>query len=128
MIKAVIRVIGLTFLNFLVFINSKSIDIFQLVNDFSSLPILKTLSLNSTFILIGIAISILASLLIEFFKPFIEVYLMFYLKITFYFFINLVSLSTIYIALRVYGYSRMYLLVYLLTSTLLLFITDKKLK
>ena len=79
MIKAVIRVIGLTFLNFLVFINSKSIDIFQLVNDFSSLPILKTLSLNSTFILIGIAISILASLLIEFFKPFIEVYLMFYI-------------------------------------------------
>ena len=42
--------------------------------------------------------------------------------------INLVSFSTIYIALRVYGYSRMYLLIYLLTSTLLLFITDKKLK
>ena len=100
MIKAVLRVIGLTFLNFLVFINSKSIDIFQLVNDFSSLPILKTLSLNSIFIFIGIAISIFAALLIEFFKPFIEVYLMFYLKITFYFFINLVSLSTIYIALR----------------------------
>ncbi len=128
MIKAVLRVIGLTFLNFLVFINSKSIDIFQLVNDFSSLPILKTLSLNSTFIFIGISISIFAALLIEFFKPFIEVYLMFYLKITFYFFINLVSLSTIYIALRVYGYSRIYLFIYLLTSTLLLLITDKKLK
>ncbi|MDC3227018.1 hypothetical protein OBA39_02835 [Acidimicrobiaceae bacterium] len=128
MIKTLIRVISLTFLNFLVLVNSSSIDIFQLVNDFSSIPILRTLSLNSTFILVSIAISIFAALLIEFFKPFIEVYLMFYLKITFYFFINLVSFSTIYIALRVYGYSRMYLLIYLLTSTLLLFITDKKLK
>ncbi len=128
MIKTLIRVISLTFLNFLVLVNSSSIDIFQLVNDFSSIPILRTLSLNSTFIFVSIAVSIFAALLIEFFKPFIEVYLMFYLKITFYFFINLVSFSTIYIALRVYGYSRMYLLIYLLTSTLLLFITDKKLK
>ena len=128
MIKVLIRFLGLTFLNFLVLSSSEYLDIFQLINDFSSLPVMRTFTLNTTFIFISISISFFSILLIEFFKPFIEVYLMFYLKITFYFFINLVSLSTIYIAFRVYGYSRLYLLIYLFTSSALLLITDKKFK
>ncbi len=128
MIKVLIRFLGLTFLNFLVLSNSEYIDILQLINDFSSFPVMRTFTLNTTFIFISISISFFSILLIEFFKPFIEVYLMFYLKITFYFFINLVSLSTIYIAFRVYGYSRLYLLIYLFTSSALLLITDKKFK
>jgi len=128
MIKVLIRFLGLTFLNFLVLSSSEYLDIFQLINDFSSLPVMRTFTLNTTFIFISISISFFSILLIEFFKPFIEVYLMFYLKITFYFFINLVSLSTIYIAFRIYGYSRLFLLIYLFTSSALLLITDKKFK
>lgn len=128
MIKVLIRFLGLTFLNFLVLSSSEYIDILQLINDFSSLPVMRTFTLNTTFIFISISISFFSILLIEFFKPFIEVYLMFYLRITFYFFINIVSLSTIYIAFRIYGYSRLYLLIYLFTSSALLLITDKKFK
>ena len=128
MIKVLIRFLGLTFLNFLVLSSSEYIDILQLINDFSSLPVMRTFTLNTTFIFISISISFFSILLIEFFKPFIEVYLMFYLRITFYFFVNLVSLSTIYIAFRIYGYSRLYLLIYLITSSALLLITDKKFK
>ena len=128
MIKVLIRFLGLTFHNFLVLSSSEYLDIFQLINDFSSLPVMRTFTLNTTFIFISISISFLSILLIEFFKPFIEVYLMLYLKITFYFFINLVSLSTIYIAFRIYGYSRLFLLIYLFTSSALLLITDKKFK
>jgi len=128
MIKVLIRFLGLTFLNFLVLSSSEYIDILQLINDFSSLPVMRTFTLNTTFIFISISISLFSILLIEFFKPFIEVYLMFYLRITFYFFVNLVSLSTIYIAFRIYGYSRLYLLIYLFTSSALLLITDKKFK
>mgnify|MGYP006108293483 CR=1 FL=1 len=128
MIKTISRLIGLTALNFFVLTNSESIDIFQLVYDFSKLPLLNTFSIELIYVFISIAISFVALMLIEFFKPFIEIYLMFYLKISFYFFINLVSLSTIYIALRIYGYSRVNLLIYLLFSTILLFLTDKKFK
>jgi len=128
MIKVLIRFLGLTFLNIIVLSSSEYIDILQLINDFSSLPVMRTFTLNTTFIFISISISFFSLLLIEFFKPFIEVYLMFYLRITFYFFINLVSLSTIYIAFRIYGYSRLYLLIYLFTSSALLLITDKKFK
>ena len=128
MIKVLIRFLGLTFLNILVLSSSEYIDILQLINDFSSLPVMRTFTLNTTFIFISISISFFSILLIEFFKPFIEVYLMFYLRITFYFFINLVSLSTIYIAFRIYGCSRLYLLIYLFTSSALLLITDKKFK
>ena len=126
--KVIIRLSGLTVLNFFVLTNSEYIDIFQLVYDFSKLPLFKTFSIELIYVFISLTISFLALSLIEFFKPFIEIYLMFYLKISFYFFINLVSLSTIYIALRIYGYSRANLLLYLLTSTILLFITDKKFK
>jgi len=128
MIKVLIRFLGLTFLNIIVLSSSEYIDILQLINDFSSLPVMRTFTLNTTFIFISISISFFSILLIEFFKPFIEVYLMFYLRITFYFFVNLVSLSTIYIAFRIYGYSRLYLLIYLFTSSALLLITDKKFK
>lgn len=128
MMKIILRVSGLTALNFFVLTNSEYIDIFQLVYDFSKLPLFKTFSIQLIYVSISLTISFVALVLIEFFKPFIEIYLMFYLKISFYFFINLVSLSTIYIALRIYGYSRANLLLYLFTSTILLFITDKKFK
>lgn len=126
--KIIIRISGLSALNFFVLTNSDYIDIFQLVYDFSKLPLLNTFSIELIYLIISLTISLLALGLIQFFKPFIEIYLMFYLKISFYFFISLVSLSTIYIAFRIYGYSRANLLLYLFASTVLLFMTDKKFK
>mgnify|MGYP005698546933 CR=1 FL=1 len=128
MMKIIIRISGLSALNFFVLTNSDYIDIFQLVYDFSKLPLLNTFSIELIYLIISLTISLLALGLIQFFKPFIEIYLMFYLKISFYFFISLVSLSTIYIAFRIYGYSRANLLLYLFASTVLLFMTDKKFK
>ena len=126
--KIIIRISGLSALNFFVLTNSDYIDIFQLVYDFSKLPLLNTFSIELIYLIISLTISLLALGLIQVFKPFIEIYLMFYLKISFYFFISLVSLSTIYIAFRIYGYSRANLLLYLFASTVLLFMTDKKFK
>jgi hypothetical protein len=126
--KIIIRISGLSALNFFVLTYSDYIDIFQLVYDFSKLPLLNTFSIELIYLIISLTISLLALGLIQFFKPFIEIYLMFYLKISFYFFISLVSISTIYIAFRIYGYSRANLLLYLFASTVLLFMTDKKFK
>ena len=50
---------------------------------------------------------------LKIFRPFIEIYLLHFLKFNFYFLINLISISTIYIVFRIYGYSRLYLLIYL---------------
>ena len=86
--KIILRVSGLTALNFFVLTNSEYIDIFQLVYDFSKLPLFRTFSIQLIYVSISLTISFLALVLIEFFKPFIEIYLMFYLKISFYFFIN----------------------------------------
>ena len=51
---------------------------------------------------------------------------MYYLRFSFYFLINLVSVSTIYIVYRIYGYSRLWLLIYLFLSSLVMYISDKK--
>ena len=123
--KALIRILTISILNFYTLKLSLFIDVDQFKRDIDIFYVFQNVSYDIVFILISISVAFLTVVLTLFFKPFIEVYLIFHLKISFYFFINLVSISTIYLAFRVYGYSRLMILIYLLISTFLLILSDK---
>ena len=125
MIKSIFNISILTGLNFLIFTNSESIDIDQVYLDFKSLGIDAELTNLQMYIFIGVSVSVLTILLIIFFKPFIEIYLLHYLRYSFYFLINLLSISSVFITLRVYGYSRLYLMMYLLITSFIFILSDK---
>lgn len=125
MLKHILNFILLTFLNFNILSLSTSIDIDQLYLDFEIIGVSRFFTQNLTFIFVGLSVSILTIFLIFFFKPFIEIYLLHYLRYSFYFLINLLSISTVYIALRIYGYSRYLLLLYLMISTFVFILSDK---
>ena len=115
----------LTLLNYLIFINSKYVDIEQLQKDVEIVTGNTQINLTTLFMFTSLSIATLTLILIFIFKPFIEVYLLYFFRFTFYFMINLVSLSTIYILFRIYGYSRLNLLIYLIISSLFLYYFDK---
>ncbi len=125
MIKSVFNIFVLTGLNFIIFINSESIDIDQIYFDFESLGLASEFTAYQIYLFIGVSVSTLTILLIVFFKPFIEIYLLHYLRYSFYFLINLLSISSVFITLRVYGYSRLYLFMYLLVSSFIFVLSDK---
>ena len=112
--KALIRILTISILNFYTLKLSLFIDVDQFKRDIDIFYVFQNVSYDIVFILISISVAFLTVVLTLFFKPFIEVYLIFHLKISFYFFINLVSISTIYLAFRVYGYSRLMILIYLM--------------
>ena len=125
MLKNIFRFFSLIATNYLVIYLSSDIDLDQLVKDFELFNI--ELSSNSYLLSLFICISItfLTLFLIFLFRPFIEIYLLYYLKFTFYFLVNLLSLSSVYIVFRIYGYSRLNLLIYLFLSSAILIISDK---
>lgn len=125
MIKSIFNIVLLTGLNFIIFISSESIDINQIYYDFDNVGINSELTSDQMFLFIGVSVSTLTILLIMFFKPFIEIYLLHYLRYSFYFLINLLSISSVFITLRVYGYSRFYLIMYLLVSSFIFILSDK---
>ena len=125
MIKSIFNIFILTGLNFLIFTNSESIDIDQVYLDFKNLGIDTELTNLQMYLFIGISVSLLTIFLILFFKPFIEIYLLHYLRYSFYFLINLLSISSVFITLRVYGYSRLYLIMYLLITSFIFILSDK---
>jgi len=125
MIKIIFNTISLSFINFIILSQSSSIDIDQLYLDFQLIGISVPSNENLIFLFIGLCVSVLTIILIIFFKPFIEIYLLHYWRYSFYLLINLLSLSTIYIAFRIYGYSRFLLLIYLLLSTTVFILSDK---
>ena len=120
------RFIAIALLNYLVIFMSKDINVEQLLKDIELVFNLDLINTNTVYLFITISASILTILMIYFLNPFIEVYLMYYLRFSFYFLINLVSVSTIYIVYRIYGYSRLWLLIYLFLSSAAMYISDKK--
>ena len=125
MIKSIFNIFVLTGLNFIVFINSKSIDIDQIYYDFENIGLKTEFTSNQMYLFIGLSVSVLTILLIIFFKPFIEIYLLHYLRYSFYFLINLLSISSVFITLRIYGYSRLYLFMYLVLTSFIFILSDK---
>ena len=125
MLKIILRFITLVFFNYLVINFSVDIDLEQLVKDFQLINIFLSKDSILLVFFVSVLITTLTLSLIFFFKPFIEIYLLYYLKYTFYLLVNLLSLSTIFIILRIYGYSRLYLILYLIFSSGLLILSDK---
>lgn len=123
--KSIIKISILSALNLFVFELSVEIDIEQLLKDIKFFNIESSPDNLYVFISVSVLISIITLSMMRFFKPFIDVYLMYYLRINFYLLICLLSLSTIYIVLRIYGYSRLYLLIYLIASSSCLYLFEK---
>jgi len=125
MLRTFIRFVTLIIANFLTLFLSNDVDVDQLIKDFESLNISSNFSYESLYILISFLVSLLSLFLIYFFRPFSEMYLIYYFKISYYFFINLVSISSIFIVLRIVGYSRLNLLIYLVTMSTFLLLSEK---
>jgi hypothetical protein len=125
MIKILFRTSFLIFLNYIVILQSKNIDAQQIVTDINRFIIFQDLNERIVYFIIGITIAMVTLWFLFIFKPFIEVYLLYYFKYGFYFLINFISISSVYITFRIYGYSRLYLLLYLLTSSFLMLLSDK---
>ena len=126
MIKNILRFSALIFFNYLVIFNSDNINVEQLVKDLKLIFKNQDFDIAVIYLFITVSVSALTLTVIYFLNPFIEVYLMYYLRYSFYFLINLVSVSTIYIVYRIYGYSRLFLLIYLFLSSLIMYLSDKK--
>ncbi len=126
MLLFLIRVAGLYILNILTIRGSfPSYDSEQLIDDLRPIVSLSEDDISLTYYLISFFVAIYTLTLLRIFKPFIEIYLLHYLEISFYFLISLLSISTVYIVLRVYGYSRLYLLLYLISSSVFLLYSKK---
>ena len=125
MLKNIFRFFSLIVANYLVIYLSSDIDLDQLVKDFELININLSSSSYLLSLFICVSITFLTLFLIFLFRPFIEIYLLYYLKFTFYFLVNLLSLSSVYIVFRIYGYSRLNLLIYLFLSSAILIISDK---
>lgn len=125
MIKILFRFIVLFILNFAVLFYSSNANVFQLFLDLEKILLIKEFDETILYILISLSVPILCMSLLFFFRPFIEIYLLHFLKFNFYFLINLLSTSTIYIVFRIYGYDRLNLLLYLITSSVVLYKSEK---
>ena len=125
MIRFAIQAFGLVSLNYLNIIFSKDLDVEQFKKDLDFFGFSFTNDSFIIYIIISISVLMLTLILLFVFKPFIEIYLLHLYKVSFYFLINLLSISTIYIVYRVYGYSRFNFLIYLIFSTFVLLIAEK---
>lgn len=114
----------LTLLNYFVILMSENIDLNQLYVEVNNAFIIQ-ITLDNLKIIASSLISVVTIILLKVFHPFIEIYLLHYYKFSFYLLVNLSSLSSVYIVLRIYGYSRIILIIYLVVSTFTLLILEK---
>ncbi len=114
------RITILSALNYFVIFTSPSIDTYQLLEDLDYFFRLTNLDIVITYWIASISVSCITMLLIRIFKPFIEIYLLHYSKYFFYVLVSLLGLSSVYIVLRVYGYSRLSIIIYILISSIFL--------
>ena len=120
-----IRFFGLFIFNYFLIISSNYIDTYQLLQDINMISNAQNNDVNTTFIIICFAVSLLTILLNLFFKPFIEIYLLHYSRYLFYLLISLISLSSVYIVFRVYGYSRFSIVIYIFFTAAFLMFSEK---
>ena len=126
-LKNLVIFIILFLLNVGVLISHDATDIQQLIeDDLSILSSFQDINKTSGYVIISFFITLSTILLKGYFKPFIEVYLLYFQRVTFYFLISLIGLSSVYLIARVYGYSRLSILIYLLAASLVLYFSDKE--
>lgn len=125
MILISIRLSLLIALNYFVFYGSKYLDVYQLIDDIQYIVEIDIENKNIPYIIISLSVSMLTLITIHIFRPFVEIYVLHYTRIFFYFLVSLISISSIYIIYRIYGYSRLSLLVYLIVSSLSLYFSER---
>jgi len=105
---------------------SPKVNIEQLLfDDLRFISIIDPYNATHGLIFVSIMVTVLTILINRIFKPFIEIYLMYYFKFTFYLLTSFFSISAIFILLRVYGYSRLNVLLYILTLSTFFYFEDK---
>jgi len=119
------RILSIMILNYILILQSKYIDTYQLIEDLSNFVNSENNNINTSYLTVCFSVSILTNLLLIFFKPFIEIYLLHYSRYLFYLLVSLISLSSVYIIFRVYGYSRLWILIYLIFTTIFLMFSEK---
>ena len=122
--RNIIRFIGLSLMNYSVLFFSSNANVYQFFLDLEKIKIISEFNELNLYILISLSVPVLCLFLIYFFRPFIEIYLLHFIKFNFYLLINLLSVSTIYIVFRIYGYDRINMLFYLLIASMFLYKTD----
>ena len=83
MIKTISQLFSIGILNYFVIYQSIDIDVEQLYKDFESIGFSENLSNQTLYVFISLSVSALTILLIYFFKPFTEMFLVHFLKINF---------------------------------------------
>tara|TARA_B100000214_G_C23459028_1_gene397470 strand:+ start:71 stop:469 length:399 start_codon:yes stop_codon:yes gene_type:complete len=112
-------------LNFILLYVSKDIDIEQFFKDIDLFLDANNISDNLIFFIISNFVVVVTFFVKQILKPFVEIFIEHYYKYGFYFLINILSISATFIVLRVYGYSRLYLLIYLIVSSVTFEIFDR---
>lgn len=111
--------------NYLLIFFSNDIDVEQFKKDLNIIFGPNDISEIFIYLVISIFVVILTFIIKQILNPFVEIFIMRYYKLSFYFLINILSISTTYIVLRVYGYSRFNLIFYLAFTSLLFKIFDR---
>ena len=119
------RLIFLIAFNFGIFYGSPFLNTYQLLKDIDLFFNIDMSNTIISYLAISFSVSIMTLILIMIFKPFIEIYLLHYSRYLFYLLISLLSLSSIYIVFRIYGYSRLSLVIYVLISSIFLHLSVK---
>ena len=119
------RLVFLVSFNFGIFYGSPYLNTYQLLKDINLFFNIDMDKIIVSYWVISFSVSIMTLILVKIFKPFIEIYLLHYSRYLFYLLISLLSLSTIYIVFRVYGYSRLFLIIYIFISSLFLLFSEK---
>ena len=96
--------------NYLLIFFSNDIDVEQFQKDLNILFGPNNISEIFIYLIISIFVVILTFIIKQILNPFVEIFIMRYYKLSFYFLINILSISTTYIVLRIYGYSRLNLI------------------
>ena len=119
------RLIFLIAFNFGIFYGSPFLNTYQLLKDINLFFNIDMSNILISYWAISFSVSIMTLILIRIFKPFIEIYLLHYSRYLFYLLISLLFLSSIYIVFRIYGYSRLSLVIYVLISSIFLHLSVK---
>ena len=103
-------------MNYALLTLSSDIDVEQFIMDVNIFTE-STLLIDNVYIMISLIATFTSFIVKQLLNPFVEIFLEHYFRISFYFLINMISISTTFIVLRVYGYSRLNLILYLLLTT-----------
>lgn len=116
LILKIIKFFFFVLCNYLLLTMSFDIDYEQLLKDFE---LITNYTFSNLLILVFISLCVvfLTFVVKQILTPFIEIFIEHYYKISFYFLINILSISATYIVLRIYGYSRLNLIIYLIFTS-----------